>query len=514
MRTQNSFLNIVSNCMCYVVLMLSGFVIRKLFAETLGMQCVGIDGRFTDYVAVLTIIEINLGMNFIYKLYDPIARRDIEQISLIITFLKKSYTIIVISILALGVFFSYFAVNSINEGFDKSWLFRVFFLYLADTVCSYFYYHKRMMIIANQQSRVIGKIRACCLIVLSIVQFLILKISKSFEIYVFAKIISRITENIFISREFKKKYSDIDTNVKINLSEEKKSEIFKNIKAMLFHKIGGAGLNQISSIIFGLVALSLSESGIYYNYVLIVTALLGISSEFFKGITASFGNLITTEKTKKVEENFNVIFLINFFIYSFFCSSFFCISGPFMKFWISKPDAHFGLIMTAAITLNLYIYGMRQSIGMAKESVGIYVQDRYFPILETIVNFAFSYFLTRKIGIIGVVIGSILSSSISFITYPFFVYKILFKKSSVEYYKKYLIYAIISLFEVIICHYCTQIFDTQSNFLKIATNLAICLIISVIANIMIFYRTREFSRIVSSFFELFNRFRDKFVSKR
>ena len=513
MRTRNSFLNIVSNCICYVVLMLSGFVIRKLFAETLGMQCVGIDGRFTDYVAILTIIEINLGMNFIYKLYDPIARKDIEKISLIITFLKKSYIIISISILALGIFLSYFVVNSINEGFDRLWLFRIFFLYLADTVCSYFYYHKRVMIIANQQSRVIGKIRTCCLIVLSLVQFLILKISKSFDLYILAKIISRITENIFISREFKKKYNHINTNTKINLDENKKTEIFQNIKAMLFHKIGGAGLKQISSIIFGLVSLSLSESGIYYNYILIVTALLGISLEFFRGITASFGNLVNTEKVDKVEENFNVIFLINFFIYSFFCSSFFCISGPFMKFWISKHDACFGLLTTAAITLNLYIYGMRQSIGMAKESVGIYVQDRYFPILETIVNFIVSYFLTKKIGIVGVVIGSIISSLISFFTYPFFVYKILFKKSSIGYYKKYLIYAAISLFEVISCHFCTCLFDIQSNFLKIVSNSIICLIISVGISIMFFNRTREFSRIIFSFSELFGRFKNGFVNK-
>ena len=280
---------------------------------------------------------------------------------------------------------------------------------------------------------------------------------------------------------------------------------------MLFHRIGGAGLNQISSLIFGLVSLPLGENGVYYNYILIVTALLGVSAEFFRGIVASFGNLLNTEKVEKVEENFNVIFLINFFIYSFFCSAFLCISNPFMRFWISNPDACFGLLITSAITVNLYIYGMRQSISMAKESAGIYVQDRHFPILETVVNFIFSYFLTKKFGIIGVVLGSIISSSISFVTYPFFVYRILFGKNPIRYYKKYFTYAIISFFEVSICYFFTQMFEIQSVVLKIVINFIICLIISFVINIITFYRTKEFSRIISSVSELFSRFTNKVI---
>jgi len=507
MRTRNSLLNIISNCACYLILMISGLILKKLFVDSLGMQCVGIDARFTDYVSILSIIELNLGISLIYKLYDPIANRDIERLSIILSFLKKSYIIIAICIVILGIPFSFFAVHSIKEDYNKLWLLRMFLLYLADSICSYFYYHKRVMIIANQHSRVIGIIRSCCIAVLTVVQIFILKIFKSFELYIIAKIFSRIAENIFISIKFNKKYNVINTNRKLSFSKEKKNEILQSIKAMLFHKVGAAGLNQISSVIFGLVSLSLLENGIYSNYMLIVIALWGISSEFFRGILASFGNLLNTESKEKVEENFNVIFLINFFIYSFFCSSFLCLVDPFMKIWISESGACFGLYTTVLIVINLYIYGMRQSIGMAKESAGIFVQDRYFPVLETIFNFSVSYFLTKKIGISGVIIGSTVSSFITFFTYPFFVYKILFNKNPIKYYKKYFLYMIIAVIEAVICYFSTKMFLFGSIFQQIAINSIICLIIPNIMNIMIFYRTREFSRVSSSALSIYLKIR-------
>lgn len=508
MRTRNSFLNVVSNCVCYIVLMLSGFIIRKTFAEVLGLECVGIDGRFTDYVHLITILELNLGMSLVYKLYDPIVKQDWSRISTILRFLRNSYIIISMSIITFGLVFSIFAVNSITENISKEWLFRIFFLYLIDITSSYYYYHKRMMIIADQYSRVIGIIRICCLVVMSIFQFFGLKIFKSFELYLLIKIASKMSENICISRIFNKKYNMIDLKSKLKLVAEQKKEILKNVKAMLFHKIGGTSLNQISTLIFGLISLPLSENGIYCNYMIIILALWGISREFFSGVMASFGNLLNTEKGEKVEKNLNVIFLINFFIYSFFCSSFFCVSAPFMKFWITSGNSVFGLSTTIALTVYLYVYGMRQSLEMARSSAGIYVQDRYVPLIECLINFVVSYFLARRMGINGAIIGNIISFiCTTFITYPFFVYKIILGKNPKDYYKKYCLYTVLTLSESYLCYYLTNSFTLSSNFLQIIANFILCLIISNGINIIAFCKTQEFIHMRSLFSRIFLRFK-------
>ena len=220
---------------------------------------------------------------------------------------------------------------------------------------------------------------------------------------------------------------------------------------------------------------------------------------------ASFGNLLNEDKKDKVEKNLNVIVFLNFLIYSAFCCAFFSSSEPFMKFWL--PDhLHFDIVTNILLTIYLYVYGTRQGIEMVKVVAGIYVQGRYFPILESIVNFAVSFILASKIGIKGVILGNIISC----ICIPFFVnssllYKIVFNKYPFEYYKKYFMYTALTLLEVFITHFCLSFFHFKSFLVQSLINAIICLIISIIINIIIFYRTREFIHLKVIAYEIFSK---------
>ena len=497
MRTRNSILNIISNCFCFSLVIITGLIVRRVFADNLGMKYLGVSGRFTDYVTMLTIFESGLGMNLVCKLYDPISKKNWQKISLVISLIKKSYIIISILVIIFGIPLCFFAVNSLQEGFDKGWLIRIFFLHLTDVICSYVYNHKKMMLVADQKARSVENIRSVCLIFLSIIQIFILKFFKSFELFILAKIVSRLSEAFASSFVFRKNYKNVNTKNKLIFDNYQKKEIFSRVKSSFFHKIGEVGLGQIPTLIFTIVPFSVYENAIYYNYILIVKALLGISMKFFSGITASFGDLLNSEREEKVEKNFDVIFLINFFIYSFFCCSFFCISNPFMKIWIPQENAIFAIHIVLALTINLYIYGMRQSSAMAKEAAGIYVQDRYFPIIEAIVNFLLSYFLSIKLGTLGVIIGSSVSGLIPVVTNPFFVYKIVFGKTPLEYYKKYFSYTMITAVEVSLCYYLTTTFIFKSAFMQLLMNISLCFVIPNAINVIVFCRTREFSHIWS-----------------
>ena len=154
---------------------------------------------------------------------------------------------------------------------------------------------------------------------------------------------------------------------------------------------------------------------------------------------------------------------------------------------------------------------MRHSIDMAKDSAGIYVQDRYFPVIESVINFVISYFLAKKFGIKGAILGSVIASLLtSFFTHPYFVYKIVFKKRPFEYYKKYFLYTFITLCEVSVCYFCTNAIQMGSNFAQIVINFILCLIISSFVNIILFHRTKEFTYVLSMasrFFSKIKKFR-------
>jgi len=486
--------------------MVTSFFIRRIFTEMLGLDLVGIDGRFSEFVSILAVVELGLGTGMIYKLYEPISKKNWIKVSSVLKFLKNSYFVIMILLPLLGILFAFFMVNTIRENFSKIWLLKIFFLYVIDAVCSYIYFHKRVMIIADQKSRITNVIKIFCTILIFFFQIFLLKIFKSFELYLIIKIIFRIIENFIVSYKFNKNYYFLDVKNASNFDKNEKIDIIKNIKAMLFHKIGGASLRQISTIVISLF-ISLRESGIYYNYMLIISALWGISFEFFNSVMASFGNLLNTENKEKIEENFNALFMINFFIYSFFCSAFFTISEPFMKIWITSDHSVFKICTVVLIVFYLYVYGMRQCIDMAKTSAGIYIPDRYFPILECITNLLISFFLAKKFFINGILIGNILTIIlISFFSQPFFLYKIIFNKKPWRYYKKYIIYTFITVFEVLICHFCVNLIHLNSNILQIAINFILCLIIPNSINIMLFHGKKEFSYIKKLVVDLKSKF--------
>ena len=509
MRTRNSILNIFFTCLCYLLIVVSNFFMKPIFVQCLGTEYDGIEFTFSNFIYFLEIVEIGLGMSMIYKLYDPISKNDFVRVSFILRFLKKSYFVIMCLIVTLGIPCSIFAVKTIGGSFSKSWLFFIFYLHLLDLICSYLYFYKSIMIIADQRFRVIGMIRSVCIFFLFFIQFFVLRFYKSLELFLVAKIISKISESLGVSYYFNKKYKGlVDMKNLPPMDKEKKKDVIDNIKALFFHRVGGMSLRQISGFIVILFS-TLTVRSLYNRYMLVVISLLGISMECFQGIMASFGNLLHSESKEKVEKNLNTIVFLNFLIYSLFCTVFFSFSESFMKFWI--PDQlHFDFFTTLAFTIYLYSYGMRQGIEMVKSAAGIYIQGKYFPLLECALNFVLSYFLASKIGIIGAIIGNIVSCmSVPFFSCSYLLYKIVFNKRPFEYYKKYIIYTIVTFFEVFLGYYASKLYTFESFFVQSVVNAFICLIISISINIIVFCKMEEFIHLKNIFKEVFYKLKSK-----
>lgn len=494
MRTKNSMINIIVSVISYAIVMLGSFVTRKIFTSVLGLEIVGIEGSFLNIVSALAIVEMGLGVGIVYTLYKPISEGNWSKISSILNFLKKSYILISIIVFGLGVIISFFVSIPIKEDFSKIWLSGIFMLYVADVLSSYLFSHKRAMFIADQKNYVNNIIHIFAQISLFIFQILVLKIFRSFELYLICKIIFRLSENIVISILFDRKYKLIDLKNAEELSAFEKKNFFRNIKALLFHRIAGFSLTSTSSVLI-MSFVGLRENGIYYNYMLVSNALISVSNEFFNGIIASFGNLLSTESREKIYDNFKILYFINFIIYSFFTVSFFNVITPFVTLWIGQ-NSIFPIFTVIWLSTYLYMFGIRQSILMVKVSAGIYNPDKYFALLEAVVTFVLSFILVQKLGVIGVLIGNIISMMlIPNITQPYLVYNTVFKNNKLKnYYIKYFIYAVLTIIYTYISFIICENINLSSSLLKLIFNFLVCLIVPNIMNFIIFYKTEEFQK--------------------
>ncbi len=538
MRTKNSLINALMGCLSYAIIMVGSFATRAFLISILGLEMAGIEGPCINVVNVLGVVELGVGIGIVYKLYKPIAQKDWEQVAIILKFLRNFYVAIGIAVALLGLSVAYFVVMPIKEKapeFSELWLIEIFLLYVADVVVSYFYSHKRTLFIADQKNYVNHLIHIFAQVMMFVFQIAALKIFASFEAYLICKIFFRFAENFVISLRFNKNYNFINLNTKKSMPRIERKDLFKNLKALLFHKVSGFGTTAVSSLIIPR-AFGLRVSGIYCNYMLISTALTAVTQQIFDGVLASFGNLLNTESRKKVYDNFNIIYFMNFLMYSFVTTAFMCLITPFMGLWTGKGTA-FDIWVSASIAAYTYIYGMRQSIGMAKVSAGIYDEDKYLAVAGALITFASSWILVWPLGVSGVMIGNLIGIiAIPYWVQPYLVYSMIFKKSVWSYHRKFALYAVLTIgyayLSYTICSwicYNTPIVSNladriypflaklhlkeavfKSNMIaQIIINLFICIVIPNILNAVLFCKTEEFKGLLSIARSFFIKFRKK-----
>ena len=91
----------------------------------------------------------------------------------------------------------------------------------------------------------------------------------------------------------------------------KEKDIFRNIKAMLMHKLGNVVVNNTDNLLISSFVGVISV-GIYSNYFLLIGSVRQVLDQIFQGITASVGN--AGSLTEDVGQGKKLVFETAFFI--------------------------------------------------------------------------------------------------------------------------------------------------------------------------------------------------------
>jgi O-antigen/teichoic acid export membrane protein len=83
--------------------------------------------------------------------------------------------------------------------------------------------------------------------------------------------------------------------------------------------------------------------------------------------------------------------------------------NPFVELWVGK-EYLFSDTVVAAMAFSFYLTYMRKAVCMFKDATGLYWNDRYKPLAESVINLVASIYLTIHYGVVGVVVGGIIST--------------------------------------------------------------------------------------------------------
>lgn len=489
MRSKNSIRNVTATVTCQIINTILSFLCRYIFIQLLSETYLGLSGLFSDVLYILSVAELGIGTAITFSMYKPLAQHNRKEIGALMSLYRRTYHIIGAIVSAVGVGLIPF-IPGITRNPPVKYLILIYLMYVFNTVITYFFSYWQTIINADQKAYICTIYQYGFNIAQNIIQVLVLFLTRNFILYLLIQIICNFLMNLTLAFKAKKMYPYVIKYGREKLDASVRSEIVKNIKAMFLHRIGGAVVNGTDNILIS-TFFGLGNVAINFNYNLIINTLNNIITQIFNSITASVGNLGAVETDRKSYQVYKAVNFAGFWIYSFCSISLFCLLNPFILLWTRKSML-FPLLTVLLIVLNFYTYGMRQTTLMFKNAFGLFWYDRYKAIFEAAVNLAASLILAHFIGVSGIFLGTLISTlTVDFWVEPLVLFRHGFHHSVAPYFKRYIIYAMLTAINGLITWYCCSRVGGDS-LLSFIAKCFICAVIPNLFYLVIFYRTKEF----------------------
>lgn len=427
-RVQSAAKNIAFGQIGNLITQLLGFVLRTVFIDHLGDTLNGINDLYTSILSVLSMAELGIGTALNYSLYKPVAQGDINKIKSYMLLYKKAYRSIGIVIAVIGLAISPFLPYLVKqpEGVSTRDLTLYYFIFLFNTVSTYFVAYKYSLVNAEQKNYIQTNIITVTKMITVALQVIIILVTGNFYAYLLTAAAVELLQKIFVSNYLNRRYPYLMDKDVEKLSKEETGEIVTKTKALVFHKVGDvARLQTDSMIISGFINVTLV--GIVGSYNMVLNSVANVVNIIFNSVLSSFGNLIATESREKQYQIFKVYRFAACWIYGLAAIGFSMLLTPLIYLWLgSERTLAFAVVF--CILIDFYFKGDRIVLSNFKTAAGVFEQDKYLALIQGAVNLIISIVLVQKIGLAGVYVGTIVSGLIANITKPVIIYKVILDK--------------------------------------------------------------------------------------
>ncbi len=493
-RTEYVKKNILYGYISTVISSVFSIITRTIFVYVLGAEYLGVSGLFSNVLGVLSFTELGIGSAIVFSLYKPIAENDNEKIKSLISLYKRAYRLIAIVVTMIGLIIIPFLDYLVNTDIPMSEIRVYYIIFLFNTVSSYFVTYKTSYVSALQKEYIVTNTTTIGTIVTNVIQIIFLVAGGNYLSYLLIAAIIGLLQKILTVMYLNKKFPILTENDVKPLDTETKNIIWKNVKALIIHKIGDVSVNQTDNIIIS-AFVNTTAVGLLSNYTTLNTLVSMFTNRFFSSFTASFGNMLAKESVEKQKKIFDIYDLLGFWIYGFVLIAFVTLSQPFVQLWLGKKLLLDNVTMILYF-VSLYLAGMTFIPYNFKVAAGRFNEDKWVAFCQAVVNLVVSIIAIKLIGLPGVFVGTIISRMIVVIVRPYIVYKYVLKQSVLYYYIRLTIRTIIAFG---ICFVMWQIKKAILVNVTIVSFVIICFLTALIPNllfILIFARTDAFKGII------------------
>ena len=372
-------------------------------------------------------------------------------------------------------------------------IYVLFFLYLANTVISYFFAgYKTALLTANQRDDITSKIVIFTSIAQYLLQGTVLLLFKNFYLYVI--VLPMITLSINALNAYFAKRFFPQFVAKGNLTKEQLKPMVKQIGGLLISRICAVSRNAVANILIS-AFIGLLSLAVYSNYLYVMTSIQGLLTIIGASILAGVGNSIVKESEEKNYKDFRKFN----FLYMWISGWCFCclvnLFQPFISLWVGEKSTmpYYSVLLLCLVFYSTAAGDMRNTYINA---TGIWWENKWRPILEATSNLILSFVLIKRFQVAGVLFSTLVSLVLINL---WFGSKILYT----EYFKNHkfsdfilshLQYFLVTIMVTAVTFGCCY-FISSISWESFALRLIICSIIPNVLYLLFYYRKNDFQSI-------------------
>ena len=395
-------LNTISSLLFQITTIICGFILPRLILGSFGSQVNGLVNSITQFLHIITFLELGVGAVVQSSLYKPLADHDDAQTSKIIRSAGRFFTKIAIILLVYIAILVFFYPVLVNKDFGHIYTAT---LILAISISSFAQYYfgvvDRLLLSADQRGYIQYTAQTITLILNTAACAVLIKLGASIHV------VKLTTSIIYLLRPVALRLY-VNQHYKIDRKIDYTGEPIKQKWNGIAQHVAAVVLDQTDIIV--LTSLStLTNVSIYSVYHLVIYGVKNLFLSLTNGFQSLMGEMLAKNETEELKKLFSWTewLLHTGTVFVFGCTGVLVV--PFVSVYTKGiTDANYILPLFAVlITIAHAGHCLRLPYNILILAAGHYKQTQGNYIIAAVLNIVISVLTVKVWGLIGVAIGTL-----------------------------------------------------------------------------------------------------------
>ena len=385
-----------------------------IIVKTYGSNVNGVISLSQQIFNYLVLLESGLGAAYLYKMYKPMAEKDLKKVKSLYLGLTKSLKKIAIVMFMVMIMISIFYPLIMNKE-NLSYITISLILILLGVrfiLPYYFTINQKNLLYIYEEKYIVDFIDGLSNSVMLVTEIILMKIfNLNIIIVLCIGIIGIIIVNYIYSFILKRRCKDI-------LKQDALPSYEGNsmTKDILVHQISSVVFSSTDNILLSIFS-SLNNVTIYSSYNTILTYPVSLFNKIIDNLRATFGKKMVEDEDKTINL-FYETFSLSLFASMIMAPMFFVLINKFITLWLGENFVLNNYCV--AIWTLLFIHRIIiPVIYVLRDSKGLYKESKYYTLVQAITNLIISIVLIKPFGILGLLIGTVVSTYLILIPFNY-----------------------------------------------------------------------------------------------